>query len=181
MKAVLKPILALTLISAVCAGALVSVDNVTRDPIAAAKERQMLSAGQKVLPPGAPVPEKVMQGETICFVSKTSDGQLVGFAAVGQTRKGYGGLISLMVGFTPDGKLYTYEVLDQAETPGLGTRIADPSFMDQLKMREAASLPWKVTKDGGDVDAITAATISSRAALEAIQDAANAFSAYRNN
>jgi electron transport complex protein RnfG len=82
---------------------------------------------------------------------------------------GFGGVIRLMVGFDPEGHILGYEVLEQQETPGLGTHIVEwfknPNKPAQNIIGRVANGQFQVSKDGGDVDAITAATISSRAFL----------------
>ena len=75
-----------------------------------------------------------------------------------------------MVGFTPDFKIVTYKKLEAAETPGLGSNLTNPGFMKQFSGMDA-STPLAVKKDGGGVDAITSATITSRAVCRAIADA----------
>lgn len=88
---------------------------------------------------------------------------------------GFGGLIRVMVGFAPDGTILGYEVLEQQETPGLGTHIVEwfknADKPSQNIIGRPANGHFSVSKDGGDVDAITAATISSRAFLKAINNA----------
>ncbi len=88
---------------------------------------------------------------------------------------GFGGVIRLMVGFDPEGHILGYEVLEQTETPGLGTHIVEwfknADKPGQNIIGREATGQFRVSKDGGDVDAITAATISSRAFLAAINDA----------
>ena len=84
-----------------------------------------------------------------------------------------------MVGFNKDGSIYNYSVLEHKETPGLGSKM-DIWFTKEGKGSIIGKIPGttglKVTKDGGDVDAITAATISSRAFLDAVNRAAAAIS-----
>jgi electron transport complex protein RnfG len=87
---------------------------------------------------------------------------------------GFGGHIELMAGFLPDGTIYNSLVIQHKETPGLGTRMTEPKFHDQVNGKNPADFQLKVKKDGGQVDAITAATISSRAYCDAIQRAYNA-------
>lgn len=88
---------------------------------------------------------------------------------------GFGGIIRLMVGFDSEGHILGYEVLEQSETPGLGTHIVEwfknADKPGQNIIGREATGQFRVSKDGGDVDAITAATISSRAFLAAINDA----------
>ena len=80
---------------------------------------------------------------------------------------GYAGPIKLMLGFTKDGRFWSYRVLAHTETPGLGAHVAG-SFLDHVKDRKIAETKWKTTKDGGDIVPITSATISSRAVCDAI-------------
>ncbi|HNY05515.1 MAG TPA: RnfABCDGE type electron transport complex subunit G [Candidatus Egerieousia sp.] len=107
------------------------------------------------------------------------DGQIVGYAIPVTTTKGFGGAFSLMVGFTPDGAVYNTAVINHQETPGLGAKITDPNqpFIKQWKGMNLinGSVKIAVKKDGGDIDAITASTISSRAFCDAMQQAADIF------
>jgi len=97
---------------------------------------------------------------------------------------GFGGVIRLMVGFDPEGRILGYEVLEQQETPGLGTHIVEwfknESKPGQNIIGRQADGQFRVSKDGGNVDAITAATISSRAFLAAVNDAYAQFKALQN-
>ena len=112
------------------------------------------------------------------YVAK-KDGQIVGYAIPVTTTKGFGGAFSLMVGFTPDGAVYNTAVINHQETPGLGAKITDPNqpFVKQWKGMNLVngSVKIAVKKDGGDIDAITASTISSRAFCDAMQQAADIF------
>jgi len=101
-------------------------------------------------------------------------GELVGAAVKTVSPAGYSGNVWLMVGFRPDGTINRTAVVEHKETPGLGTKMATP-WRDQFNGKDPASFKLKVRKDGGDVDAITAATISSRAFSEAVQKAYDAF------
>jgi electron transport complex protein RnfG len=82
-----------------------------------------------------------------------------------------------MVGFKPDGTIHNISVLDHAETPGLGSKIekSSSSWSEQFNGKNPTDFQLQVRKDGGDVDAITAATISSRAYCDAVQKAYKAF------
>ena len=73
-----------------------------------------------------------------------------------------------MVGFNSEGIINNTAVLEHKETPGLGTKMKEPKFKDQFMGIDPGNFDLKVKKDGGDVDAITAATISSRAYSEAV-------------
>ncbi|HYX09189.1 MAG TPA: RnfABCDGE type electron transport complex subunit G, partial [Bacteroidales bacterium] len=109
--------------------------------------------------------------DSLEFYPATENGKNVGVAVKTFSKNGYGGQIDLMVGFTPDGTINNISVLDQKETPGLGTKMTDSVFKDQFNGKDPEQFKLKVKKDGGDVDAITAATISSRAFCDAVQKA----------
>ena len=106
-------------------------------------------------------------------------GEIVGYAVESTTTKGFGGPFTIMVGFTPNGEVYNTSVISHSETPGLGAKITDSKshFITQWNGKNLTdgSLNISVKKDGGDIDAITASTISSRAFCDAMQIAANVF------
>ncbi len=146
MKKILALVLSLTLISGICAAVLAYVDSVTKDAIKLTAEKNRERARIAVL-----------CGEK-------------GYTAEGRSKNGYGGDIVLMVGFKLDKKtVISYTALSASETPGLGMKLKTPEFMDQFGGKDARTL--KVKKDGGEIEAITSATITSRAVCEAIQDA----------
>ena len=104
------------------------------------------------------------------FVGKDAAGKVVGYAAKGADAGGYGGDIVLMVGFRADKRtLVCYRTLAAAETPGLGMKLNMSEFADQFAGKDGSSLAVK--KDGGAIEAITSATITSRAVCRAIADA----------
>ena len=114
----------------------------------------------------------------ITVYTATKGGQVAGYAVESMTKNGFGGAISMMVGFTPDGEVVNVNVLRQAETPGLGTKMADKENVllgsiqgKKLETMKLVDGKLAVKKDGGDVDALTAATISSRAYVDAINRA----------
>jgi len=76
-----------------------------------------------------------------------------------------------MAGFLADGTIHNVVVLNHKETPGLGTKMTEPKFSDQFNGKDPDDFDLRVKKDGGDVDAITAATVSSRAYCDALQRA----------
>jgi electron transport complex protein RnfG len=83
--------------------------------------------------------------------------------------KGYGGNVWLMVGLLPDGNIQNISVLEHKETPGLGTKMNNAEFKNLFIGQNPSTFNLKVTKDGGDVDALAGATITSRAFGQAIQ------------
>lgn len=175
MKEIAKLIGVLTLICVACSALLAAVYEKTRAPIEAAAGARRLEAARAViqLPPEAPAPQPAVIGGVTnndVFVA-WQDGRVVATAIEGRSPNGYGGDIELMVGISAvSNTVIDYRVLQASETPGLGTKIAAPLFMNGIRGRPLDA-KWKVRKDGGDVDAITAATISSRAACEAIRAA----------
>ncbi len=160
------------------------VNMITVEPIAAAEAAAKTEALNKVLPAfDATVSEVVTVDEMpVTVYTATQSGQTVGYAVETLSKQGFGGPVSLMVGFTPAGGVVNVNVLKQTETPGLGTKMADEDNSlirsikgQQLAQKKLVDGKLAVTKDGGDVDALTAATISSRAYVDAINRAWMAF------
>ena len=96
-------------------------------------------------------------------------GELVGSAIRSYSSKGYGGDVWLMVGLLPDGKINNIAVLEHKETPGLGTKMNDIEFKEQFLGKLPGEFDLNVKKDNGDVDALTGATITTRAFNQAVQ------------
>ena len=175
MKKILQLILSLTLISAVCAAVLAIVNNATKERIANLATLKANNAARAVLPANvkAIVPrEDPADASLTAFVGYADDAktQIAGYAVPGLTAKGYGGNIRLMVGLNPDRTVISYQVLAAGETPGLGSNLSTPAFIARFKDQPAASV--KVTKDGGKIEALTSATITSRAVCDAVANAA---------
>lgn len=172
-------VLSLLGISLVMSAALGFVYNVTKDPIEKAVKEKEINAIKVVLPPfdnDAVSTAKDFNG--IVFYKATEKGIDVGYAAKTYTNKGYSGRFDLMVGFLPDGSINNVVVLQQKETPGLGSNMVNPKFHDQFLNVNIGTLKdglIKVKKDGGTIDAISAATISSRAYCDGIQKAYDIF------
>ena len=173
-------VLSLTAITVIVGGLLGFIASITADPIAQAAAAKQQAAITAVVPgEGTTVGEAVKKAaangtEAIIFpVSK--DGQLIGNAVQAISKNGFGGNITVMVGFDAEGTILGYSVLDCSnETPGLGAKMPD-WFQEGQKGNVIGMNPGKnkvtVSKDGGEVDAITAATISSRAFCDAIAQA----------
>ncbi len=166
----------LFIVTLVASTALAYVYELTKEPIEAAKLAKKLEAIDAVVPEydNQPVDEmfKVAVGDgqdSIEFYPARKDGKVVGTAVRSFTNTGYNGLVVLMVGVLPDGTILDIEVVQHKETPGLGTKMESPKFKDQFKNMDPSQVTIKVKKDGGDIDAITAATISSRAFSAATQ------------
>lgn len=171
MKKILGLVVSLTVISAVCAAVLAYVDNLTREPIAQMLVKKTIEAARAVLPAEAVRVDKAQfaDGEEY-FVGFGESGEIVGYAVKGSDPGGYGGDVVLMVGLLADRTtVVCYKTLAAAETPGLGMKLNTPEFAGQFAGKDGSSL--KVVKDGGDIDAITSATITSRAVCGAIASA----------
>ena len=166
MKKILGLVVSLTVISGVCAAVLAYVNAITAEPIKATAAANEQKAVKAVLPAGV----ASVEASGDFFVGKAADGKVVGYAAKGKDAKGYGGDIELMVGFESDKKtVVCYKTLAATETPGLGMKLKAPEFADQFQGKDGTSL--KVKKDGGEIEAIASATITSRAVCRAIADA----------
>lgn len=167
--------LSLLLISVVMSAALGFVYNITKEPISQAMKAKEINAIKVVLPsfdndPMAFATEK----NGLIFYVATKGNDTIGYAAKTFTDQGYSGRFELMVGFLPDGSINNVVVLQQNETPGLGSNMSKEKFVGQfikLNIGELKDGRLKVKKDGGTIDAISAATITSRAYCDALQKA----------
>ena len=168
----------------ILAGTLLGLGNyVTKEPISQAQAK-ILSDAIAVVVPGFdnnPVEssEKVeMNGVTYTVYKATRAGEPIG-VAVESSADGFGGKLTILVGFDNDGNILNYSLLSHSETPGLGSK-ASGWFKKDAKGDIIGRNPGKdrlaVSKDGGQIDAITASTITSRAFLTAVN---NAYAAYK--
>lgn len=161
------------------------VNDLTLAPKARARLAKKLSALQQVLPPfdNDPVSGVIRIGtasarDSMELYPAFMEGSFAGAAVTGASDKGYSGLVRLMVGFHPDGRINNIEVLEQKETPGLGTKMKGEAFLRQFRGKHPDSFDLRAKKDGGEVDALAGATITTRAFAEAAQQA---FDAYTNH
>ncbi len=175
-------VLSLMVITIVAGFSLGFVNDLTKGPIAKAKLERKINALKLVLPAfdNNPVAEKKLiksdkVKDSIEIYTALLNNEFVGSAVVGSSNKGFSGLIKIMVGFNPDGQIQNIAVLEQKETLGLGTKMKDEKFLKQFRGKDPSSFNLKVTKDGGEVDAITGSTITSRAFGEATQLAYDEF------
>lgn len=164
-------VIVLTVITVIAAACLGAMNNVTAEPIAASKKAKQEAAIKAVLPEFASVDTAVIVNEQKIFRAYDANGELVGIA-IETAELGFGGDITTMVGFNVNGAIVNYSLLQHAETPGLGSKLVD-WFLVKSDIRGAGAdqMPLRVSKDGGEYDAITAATISSRAFLNSINKA----------
>ena len=166
----------ITLIASAGVGA---VNMITADAIAEAKAVATKQAIANVLPEfdSSEQSEQTIDDMPIKVYTATKCDDVVGYAVESMTKDGFGGVIRMMVGFTADGKINNVNVLEQAETPGLGTKMCDQdnALLSSIQGRNSWEVEFKVKKDGGELDALTAATISSRAYYNAVARAYQAF------
>lgn len=182
-------VLVLVGVAVVIGAVLAWVNNITEKPIAE-KAQQTLAAGIKEVMNSTDIkvedPDTVkmeIQGKESIFTIHNvyaTDGAYIG-SVVESTTMGFGGDLKVLVGFNAEGTILGYTILQASETPGLGAK-ADKWFQKDGKGniigKSVAKGDLKVSKDGGDVDAITASTITSRAFLKAVNQA---YSAYQDN
>ena len=199
--------LTLVIITVLSAVGLGGMSILTQEPIAKAKSEKILAALKEVLPefdndPSTERTEQEVDGGKLVMYTAKKGGETVGMAVETFSPKGVGGRIAIMVGFDKEGKISGYSVLEHAETPGLGDRmvswfkppvapvksIIERIFGFEIKAPEKNSNVYgvcpgnglSVSKDGGTIDAITAATISSRAFLDAVNRAYAGFKGASN-
>ena len=172
--------LSLTVVCLVCSALLGGVYAVTAEPIRKAEEAKVAASIARVLPGIAaqPVEECVsVEGTDYKYYRVPGSGY-----AVISTVNGFGGPLSLMVGISDSGLVVNTVVLSHSETPGLGAKCTtDLAFIDQFKDWDPAARRLAVRKDGGEVDAITASTITSRAYAKAIANAVEVYSKLAEN
>ena len=179
----LNMFVALFVICIVAGGVLGIVFNATKDPIAAAENAKRTAAIKNVLPEfktlkTVNVKSAMEDAENPFHLAYDANNNYIGAAVETFTNIGFSGNISLMVGILADGTVKNISVLQHAETPGLGSKMEEETFKGQFNDKNPASFNFSVKKDGGDVDAITAATISSRAFCDAVN---RALSTFENN
>ena len=164
-------VIVLTVITVVAAACLGAMNNLTAEPIAASKKAKQEEAIKAVLPEFTTVDEEAIINEQKIFRAYNANGELVGIAI--ETKElGFGGDVTTMVGFDANGTIVDYSLLAHAETPGLGSKLVDWfKVKSDIRGADANKMPLRVSKDGGEYDAITAATISSRAFLNSINKA----------
>lgn len=203
---ILNMTLVLTLIAVMAAGLLAWVNSVTEGPIKQINDQAIENGIKSVILAGRDieftVDEPVESDGFVFHAVNDASGNLLGTAVESSDRNGFGGALKIMVGFDPEGVILGYTVLEHSETPGLGAQ-ADAWFRQSSASAESQSVvadvligtPGKpgnhniigmnpaedlmmVSKDGGDVDAITASTITSRAFLRAVDAAYKAVFGY---
>ena len=181
-SSLMNMVLVLTGVTVIAGALLGYVNELTKGPIAEANAKALSDAIALVVPGfdnnPADAPESFeLNGATYKIYKATKGGEFIG-AAVESSANGFGGALNVLVGFDKEGNIIDYSLLSHAETPGLGSKAAD-WFKKGQKGDITGMNPGKealtVKNDGGEVDAITASTITSRAFLNAVN---NAYAAY---
>ena len=186
MKELFRLTVVLTVICSLAATALALVYTITKDPIAYQQRLKKLNAIKAVQPDYDNEPDQD-------FIDLKTDEQAEGDRGLTRfyiTRKGgattgvvfmtsavgYGGLIDLMVGLNPEGTITGIQVLRHTETPGLGAKITQDTFLQQFTERNLQNTNWSLKKEGGDIDQISGATISPQAVVKALNQGLTFFS-----
>ena len=182
----LSMVTTLSIVALVAAGLLGSVYALTKEPIRLAELRKKNEAIEAVVPefdnaPSEEMTKHAIDGDTVVIYTAKKAGEIVGTAVETLTNNGFSGEFKLMVGFNTEGAIVDIAVISHAETPGLGDKMerAKSDFHVQFMGKDPSEFELKVKKDNGDVDAITASTISSRAYCEAVRRAYDAYDAVR--
>ncbi|NCB20162.1 MAG: RnfABCDGE type electron transport complex subunit G, partial [Bacteroidia bacterium] len=167
LKNMVLTLASITLIASTLLGGVYAL---TKSSIDAAKVAKINDAISKVVPefdndPSSEKFVKELDGKSYIVYPAKSGEAIVGYAVESFTTGGFGGRITLMVGFNTDGTINNTSVLSHAETPGLGDKMVEgkSDFSIQFQGKNPEDFKLLVKKDGGDVDAITASTITSRA------------------
>ncbi len=192
-SSLLNMLVSLGVITIVASALLAWANSVTSGPIAEAAHQTRVNAIKDVLPPFDNDP---LANATDVFpfgkdnnpftIYPAYEGDtFVGAAVEGYTMNGFSGEVKIMYGFDANGVVSGFQVLSHAETPGLGAKMNEWFRMEEGNRsvigKDPAVANMTVAKDGGDIDAITAATISSRAFLSALRDCYQAFVTYKND
>ena len=186
----------LGVVALIAALVLAMVSRWTAEPIAEAVESNRQKAFHRLLLPEFDRTGNPVEYDGVTFFPVLNGGKIVGYAGLSGV-SGYGGEIEVLVGFTVDGMITSVEVLRHRETPGLGANVCDRKFqrtilnlfekapetpsnavLDQFRGRSAIDAgAWQISKDGGDFDYLTGATVTSRAVTVAVDDIAAKFAA----
>lgn len=181
-------VIVLTVVAVVAGLLLGYVNKLTAEPIAQANAKALSDAIALVVPgfdnePAANPDTIEVAGVTYKIYKAKKGDKFIG-AAVESSANGFGGALTVLVGFDADGKIIDYSLLSHAETPGLGSKAADwfkKGGKGDITGKNPGDKPLTVSKDGGEIDAITASTITSRAFLNAVNAAYAAYAKQNGN
>jgi len=154
------------------------VYGVTKEPIAEAKRLDKQKKLEQVMPRFANDPlelEQALNDNVTLYTGTVEDG-VSGYGLTSSVKTGYSGYFSIVFGIALGDTIERVRILESFETPGLGSKAANPPFIDQFDGKPL-DFDFRVTKDGGGVDAITGATITSRAVCAALSQGIEAYQA----
>lgn len=177
-KDIFVPTISLFLICVVVSALLAGTNELTKGPIAEISQQKAQEAMMAVCPDAVTFEgEKGLEIE--CYRGLDKDGNLAGYA-IPSASKGYGGDVSVMVGISPEGDVTGVEILSQSETPGLGANCVKETFTDMFRQPAPEDGEFDVVKDGtggegGRIDALTGATITTNAVTTAVNNAINVY------
>ncbi|MEE1143651.1 MAG: RnfABCDGE type electron transport complex subunit G [Bacteroidales bacterium] len=183
-------VMSLAIISFGASAILGGVYVLTKKPIEDAAELKKTNAIKEVLPQNNNM--KIGEAVEITLESYSEkfivypafeNDKLIAVAVETFDNNGYGGQIKSMVGFDAEGKIVNYAILAMSETPGLGEKVTSwfktKRNNQDIRGKKPSEESFKVSKDGGEIDAITASTITSRAFLSSVKTAYNVFIEYQ--
>lgn len=182
-KDILVPTIALVLICGISTALLATTNEITKEPIAQAEAQSQQDSMMAVSPEGTASYNEIDSGDDSvkCFEALDESGNVIAYA-ISTGAKGYGGTIKVMTGIsTEDGSVIAVNVYDNSdETPGLGAKTSEDKFSGQFGGNSSAA-NFTVSKDADknpgctSVDAVTGATISSRAVVKAVNQALDVY------
>ena len=174
--------IAVLMIIAICSAAAIGyVYKITKAPIDEAKNNNVLSAIKDLVGvfDNNPFEEKTaISGSQVELYPAREDGAIKSVAIKAFNNEGFGGRIELIIGILMDGTITGYKIIEQSETPGLGTKVNEPKFSKQFVGKNAYTNNFDLKKDGGEIDAVTGATISSKAVVNAVKSAVAAYNKF---
>ncbi len=155
---------------------------ITQEPIKKAQDAKKLEAIQTVLPPdydNNPYQDRItISGSGIELYPARQGAKITSVALKTYSDNAFGGRLELIVGFLLNGTITDYKIISHKETPGLGSKVAEDNFARQLRGFNLEKQKLRVRQDNGDIDAVTSATISSRAVLDAINRAYDSYNKF---
>lgn len=179
-------LIVLGLVTAIMGVILGYVYEITKAPIANVQKEKINRTIQEVVPEFDSLSNSYKVAalddtDSLTFYDCYQQGAWVGTAIETFDKNGFGGLINIMVGFDTAGNIIKTATLKHSETPGLGEKMDNKKskFSEQFFGKNPETFKLVVKKDGGDVDAITAATISSRAYCRSLDRAYQSFKAQK--
>ena len=171
-------IMAMTVVSICSAASIAYVYQKTKEPIEASKTMKISKAIEEMVGnfDNKPYEERTtLSGGDLELYPARENGTITSVAIKSYSNNGFGGKIELIIGILMDGTVSGYKIIQQNETPGLGTKIAENKFSEQFVGLNAHDENFELSKNGGEIDALTGATISSNAVVEAVKKAVTAY------